>query len=178
MIDLTDFVRTGENAVTLKATGTGKPMFQIIGKYWVKEREGGGKKGKEVEIDVAYDRSTLKQNDTVRASVTLRYNRTTPTYMVIADLGVAPGFTPLTEDLDALVAEKIIQRYETTGRQIIVYLDKVAPGKPIRFSYRLKAKFPVRVKVPASRAYDYLRTDSGAGCRFVLVVAASASCTL
>jgi uncharacterized protein YfaS (alpha-2-macroglobulin family) len=155
MVDLRDFVRAGQNTVTLKASGAGKPMFQIVGKYWVREGEGEGRKGKEVEIDMAYDRSTLKQNDTVRASVTLRYNRTTPTYMVIADLGVAPGFTPLTEDLDALVAEKIIQRYETTGRQIIVYLDKVTPGKAVRFSYRLKAKFPVRAKVPASRAYDY-----------------------
>ncbi len=41
---------------------------------------------------------------------------------------------------------------------------------------------PFRSKVSAAideeTPYAYLRTDSGAGCRFVLVVAASASCTL
>jgi len=71
------------------------------------------------------------------------------------DLGVPPGFTVLTEDLSRLVEQKTIARYELTGRQIIVYLENFSPEQPLNFSYRLRARFPMRALTPPSRAYDY-----------------------
>ena len=48
-----------------------------------------------------------------------------------------------------------IERYELTGRQILVYLTNLSDGKPLEFSFRLRARFPLRVQTPASSAYDY-----------------------
>ena len=52
-----------------------------------------------------------------------------------------------------------IERYELTGRQILVYLTNLSDGKPLEFSFRLKARFPLRVQTPASSAYDYYNPD-------------------
>jgi hypothetical protein len=42
---------------------------------------------------------------------------------------------------------------------VIVYLNNVKKGQTIEFSYRLKAKFPVRAKTPRSVVYDYYSPD-------------------
>ena len=48
-----------------------------------------------------------------------------------------------------------IERYELTGRQIIVYISNLNSETPLTFNYHLLAKFPLRVQTPASSAYDY-----------------------
>jgi hypothetical protein len=48
-----------------------------------------------------------------------------------------------------------IQRYDLTGRQILVYLANLSEGQPLTFTYRLRARFPLAVRSPASSAYDY-----------------------
>jgi len=80
-------------------------------------------------------------------------------------LGIPPGFSVNTEDLNALVAQfdnvspgyagATIERYELTGRQILLYIGNLSGGEPLRFSYGLTAKFPLRAQTPASNAYDY-----------------------
>ncbi|MHC9539136.1 MAG: hypothetical protein AB9903_06420 [Vulcanimicrobiota bacterium] len=75
--------------------------------------------------------------------------------MVIADLGVPPGFTVMTEDLDRMKDTGLIKRYELTSRQIILYLMEVRSGQKLSLTYRLRARFPLRAKSPASAVYDY-----------------------
>ncbi|MFQ6015911.1 MAG: hypothetical protein ACE5NP_10780 [Anaerolineae bacterium] len=75
--------------------------------------------------------------------------------MVLVDLGLPPGFAVLSEDLSALVETGQIARYELTGRQIIIYLEDFSSEEPLTFSYRLRAKYPLKAKAPLSTAYDY-----------------------
>jgi uncharacterized protein YfaS (alpha-2-macroglobulin family) len=87
----------------------------------------------------------------------------------IVDLGLPPGFTVETEDLARLVARfqdvppdyagAKIERFELTGRQIIIYVTDLAGEQPLEFSYRLRAKFPLKAQTPASTAYDYYNPD-------------------
>ena len=48
-----------------------------------------------------------------------------------------------------------VQRFELTGRQIILYVSDLTSEAPLTFSYRLRARFPVVAQVPASMVYDY-----------------------
>ena len=81
----------------------------------------------------------------------------------LIDLGIPPGFSVQTEDLDAIVkrfndtlsGSTTIERYELTGRQILVYARNLKAGEPLSFSFGFKARFPVKVQSPASNAYDY-----------------------
>jgi len=108
-----------------------------------------------IDIDLAYDRTDLAVNDTVTVDVGVKLNREGVVKMALIDLGVPPGFTVLTEDLSRLVEQGLIARYELTGRQIIIYLEDFASGQPLRFTYRLRARFPMRAQTPPSTAYDY-----------------------
>jgi len=74
-----------------------------------------------------------------------------------------------TEDLAALVtryndtppdyAFAKIERYELTGRQVLVYVTNLSQGSPLEFSFRLRARFPLNVQTPGSNAYDYYNPD-------------------
>jgi hypothetical protein len=56
----------------------------------------------------------------------------------------------------------LIARYELTGRQVIVYLEDLSSEAPLTFSYRLRARFPMRALTPPSSAYDYYNPESPA----------------
>ena len=111
-------------------------------------------------IDLYEDRTSKRVNDEVTVAVGVRLNQQGMVRMALIDLGVPPGFTVLTEDLSKLVEQGLIARYELTGRQIIIYLEDFYYGTPLFFSYRLRARFPMRAQTPASMAYDYYNPGS------------------
>jgi hypothetical protein len=110
---------------------------------------------KEVRIDVTYDRTALQVNDVVNVTAEVELLAPGVAGTLLVDLGIPPGFRPLPEDLDALVAQGAIARYELTGRQILVYMTNVPSGQVYRLPYRLQARFPIRAQTPSSQAYDY-----------------------
>lgn len=153
-IDLKKYVQQGENNVEIYFEGKGAALYQISTKYylpWDKQIQ----QPELLEIDVQFDRKELAVNDVLKCNVKITNNQKSTAHMVIVDLGLPPGFETLTEDLTALVNAKTIEKYSMTGRQIIVYLDKIDPARPIEFSYRLKAKYPIRAKTGPSTAYEY-----------------------
>jgi uncharacterized protein YfaS (alpha-2-macroglobulin family) len=121
-----------------------------------------------VSIGVKYDRTELRVNDSVRVDVTVNLNQPgARAESAMLDLGVPPGFSVQVEDLDALVAQRQdvgpelarIERYELTGRQILLYLTHLQADQPLSFSYHLVARFPVSVRTPGSSVYDYYNPD-------------------
>ena len=114
-----------------------------------------------MRVAVTYDRTELQVNETVQAVATVELLKPGVAGTVLVDLGIPPGFAPVTADLDALAAEGAIDRYELTGRQIILYLTNVRSGKALTFAYRLQAKYPIRAQTPASQVFDYYTPDQG-----------------
>lgn len=112
-------------------------------------------------VRVEYDRTELTVNETVQAVATVELLRPGMAGTVLVDLGIPPGFAPIAADLDALVKERQIDRYELTGRQIILYLTNVRSGEQLRLPYRLQAKYPIRAQTPASQVFDYYAPDQG-----------------
>ena len=55
--------------------------------------------GEALSIDVAYDRTSLAQDDIATATATVRNNLDKTANMVMVDLGIPPGFDLLSEDL-------------------------------------------------------------------------------
>jgi len=103
--------------------------------------------------------------DTVTVDVTVTLNEPGRAEWALIDLGIPPGFAVQTEDLTALVGRfedvpedyefPTVERFELTGRQVLVYIGGLSSEHSLSFSYRLQAKFPLVAKAPASRAYDY-----------------------
>jgi uncharacterized protein YfaS (alpha-2-macroglobulin family) len=98
----------------------------------------------------------------------------------IIDLGLPPGFRVLTPDLDALIeqtrqpsdqeSKPTIERYELTGRQIILYISQLSYEMPLTFRYRLQAKYPLVAQAPASAVYDYYNPEVGGESAPILIV--------
>lgn len=151
------FSPSGANRVQIELEGGGNLMYQVATRYYLpwSEVEPAPEMEELITIDLSYDRTQLSVNDEVTVDVGLRLNVEGVVKMALIDLGVPPGFTVLAEDLSRLVEQKVIARYELTGRQIIVYLEDFSSEMPLRFSYRLRARFPMRAQTPPSSAYDY-----------------------
>ncbi len=170
MVTFSD-IALGDNVIDIHVEGEGKLMYQVTGSYYLPydaldahpdllaEKE-------LVEIAVSYDRTELAMNDAVTVDVMVKMNEAEGTAdWALVDLGIPPGFTVNTEDLNALVARSsdmpadyvgtTIEKYELTGRQIIIYLGDLNGAEPFKFSYRMTAKYPLKAQTPASSAYDY-----------------------
>jgi hypothetical protein len=154
-VELKDHVRTGANQVEIKFRGKGSALYAISSKYYVPWR--GIQTGEQppLEVDVQYDRTKLAVNDIVTCRARVTNHKPLAANMVIVDLGNPPGFEVQTGDLENLVSKKKLAKFSLTGRQVIVYIDRVNPGETVTFDYRLKAKFPLKAKTPKSAAYEY-----------------------
>ena len=165
-----DDIRIGAaNTVEIEMEGQGELMYQIAGGYYlpwdeVAKLEGPGFE-EPLTIDVQYDRTELQVDDMVTVDVKITLNEPGRAEWALIDLGIPPGFAVQTEDLTALVGRfedvpedydfPTVERFELTGRQVLVYIGGLSFEHPLSFSYRLQAKFPLVAKAPASRAYDY-----------------------
>src|SRR5439155_25306842 len=94
-------------------------------------------------------------SDLLRAKATLRYNGDLPTYMVIVDLGIAPGFTVDSGDFAEMVGQKKIQKFSVTARQVTLYIGDIKSCDVKIFEYTLKLKYRIKAKTPATVAYEY-----------------------
>jgi hypothetical protein len=160
-LDLTPFLSGGSAEVALSIDGRGEPLVQLVSRSYVPWRaRSTGEEAEVLDIRVRYDRTQLQRNDIVTAEVTLRSNAREALSMVIADVGLAPGFTPDTEGLDRLVRARLVERYEVTPRQLILYLETLRPGQTLRLPVRLRARFPVRAVTPPSTVYEYYNPDN------------------
>jgi uncharacterized protein YfaS (alpha-2-macroglobulin family) len=155
LFDLKDFTRVGENSVEIHVNGSTNLMYQIVGRHfdpWKKPATG----GKPIlEVSVDYDRTELSTSDLLRAKATLKYNGTAPTYQVIVDLGIPPGFTADAGDFAEMVGAKKVEKFSITARQVTLYIGDVKPGDVKTFEYSLKPKYPIKAKTPAVVAYEY-----------------------
>ena len=79
--------------------------------------------------------------------------------MVLLDLPIPPGFAIDADDLAALVTRGTIAKYQLNPRSAIVYLRSLEPDKSLTLQYHLGATMPVKVTVPAAKAYEYYDTD-------------------
>ena len=157
-----DDVQVGDNTVEFQVEGGGNLMYQVTAEYYAPwdKLPPDELAGEAMAIDVSYDRTTLAVNDEITARARITLNRDLQALLVLVDLGVPPGFAVETDDLERLVEKGVIQRYELTGRQIILYIENMQPMMPVDVTYRLRAKYPIKAKVPASSAYDYYNPDT------------------
>jgi len=171
LVTFTDKAVEGDNVVRIEVEGKGNLMYQVTSQYYIPwELIPDVPPEKElIIIDVSYDRTEIQKDDTVGVDVMVKLNLEGTARMVVLDLGIPPGFEVDATKLGARVQQDAqkgedypgatVRRFDLTGRQIIVYLANLSYEEPISFHYGLRAKYPLRVKTPASTAYDYYNPE-------------------
>ncbi|MGA1870861.1 MAG: hypothetical protein ACMUJM_20180 [bacterium] len=156
LIDLTPFTLDRENTVSVNLRGEGNLLYQIVGTYFLPWGEVFIPQDPPLVIDVAYDRTMLTVDDIITCTVTV--TNTIPesvTKIGMIDLGISPGFRIFWEDFEQAIEEGKIFKYESTNRQLSLYLHPVYYKEPLTITYRMQAKYPLKVSTPKSVAYDY-----------------------
>ncbi|MFH1548989.1 MAG: MG2 domain-containing protein [Planctomycetota bacterium] len=159
IFDLQEDTKIGDNKVKLSFKGEGATMYQIVGRYYTPWGNEPTPMEEPMSIAVKYDKTSLTVNDMITANVKVTCSRPVIYDMVMIDLGIPPGFEVQTGDLAALVEKGLITRFETTGRQIILYVEKLDGSQGMEFSYRMKAKFVLKAKSPKSKVYRYYNPE-------------------
>jgi hypothetical protein len=54
-----------------------------------------------------------------------------------------------------------LEKYTLTAKQVILYFDGLNPRQTAEFTFRLRAKFPVRAQTFSARVYEYYNPTAG-----------------
>jgi uncharacterized repeat protein (TIGR01451 family) len=156
LIELQPYTLEGDNFVGISLIGDGNLLYQIVGTYYLPWQEVILPSLPPLSIDLQYDRTTLTVDDTILCTVTVTNNiPDSVTRIGMIDLGIPPGFQVFWEDFQKAVEEEKIFKYESTNRQLSLYLHPLSYGDPLSMTYRLQAKYPLKVSTPKSTAYSY-----------------------
>ena len=142
--------------IKLAFHGQGSVLYQIATRYyepWNREPlEGAGERQPILDLHVDYDKTTLAQDATATATVTLHNNTGYGVEMPLIDVGVPPGFDVVTDGLEASKSKGDISKYTVAARQIIIYMEHLAPNATVKIKYQVRAKYPINDLNPASKA--------------------------
>ncbi len=161
-VDMKSFATTGSHQVKLSFVGTGKVSYNLVAKHNLTWADAPPDPSGPLSISISYDKTSLAVDDTVLATVQVVNNTSSIQNMVIATLGIPPGFAVLTEDLDAYKQNKQLSSYELTGKQLDLYLSALQPGSTTTFKYRLRATMPVKASDGGAKVYLYYQPDQKA----------------
>jgi hypothetical protein len=153
--DLKEHTKVGDNEVAIQVAGDTSLMYQIVGRHFAPWKKAPSPTLPALNVSVEYDRTKLSTHDMLKAKATLKYTGDVPTYMVIVDLGIPPGFTVDAGDFAELVSAKKIEKFTVTARQVTLYIGDVKQGDVKSFEYTLKPKYPIKAKTPPTVAYEY-----------------------
>jgi len=115
-----------------------------------------------VKVDVDYDTTQVEVDDLVNVSVSVEFNPPLPMEagMMVVDVSVPTGFSPVTETIaEAVQKNARIKRYDVAGRKVIFYVENMNPGDKISFGFKVRAMYPVKAKGVTSQAYSYYKPE-------------------
>ncbi len=158
-IDLGSLATLGDHQVKLSFVGTGKPSYGIVSSYnlpWSDVSEPAGP----LTVTVDYDKTSLALDETVNTTVHVTNNTNVVQHMVIVTVGIPPGFQVMTEDLQDELNAGTISTFETTGKQLILYVTQVPASGTLNMNYRLSATMPVTADDGGASVYPYYEPDA------------------
>ncbi len=141
------------------STGEGEAVIQIVRRFNLPAPQN---QGQVFNITVDYDTAQVEVNDLVSVMVSVGFNPPSliESGMVVLDISVPTGFTPVTDSLDSVLKEEDkIKRYEIAGRKVIFYIENMLNGEVIAFMFKIMAMYPVKAKGVASQAYSYYKPE-------------------
>ncbi|RJO66286.1 MAG: alpha-2-macroglobulin, partial [Myxococcales bacterium] len=160
LVDLTQFAHEGANTVDLAVTGSGNIMYSVVSSYWLPRQGDPYGQGGPLTVTIAYDKTTLEVDDIVTATATIANHTDGAVLMVLVDIGLPPGFDLIPDQLNEQVATTDLQRWEQAGRQLILYIERVAGNDSLDLTYQMKARFPMEGSSGPASASPYYEPEA------------------
>jgi hypothetical protein len=158
-IDLGKNFNPGKHKVEISLNGQGALTFQVSGRFYLPWKMMPPEEQSLLALDVDYDRTDLSVTEAITCKVTAKLNKGDVAKMVMLDIGIPPGFSVETDGLVKLMEQGVFQRFSQTPRQMMFYVDQLTKEKPLNFSFSMRARYPIRAKVPENQAYLYYNPE-------------------
>jgi CD109 antigen len=146
--------------IEVTAQGKGEVIGQVVTRYNLPAEE--PVDNQILKVNVNYDTTQVEVNDLVNVTADVTFNPPQPMEagMVVVDISVPTGFSPVTDSIAAAVQNNArIKRYDIAGRKVIFYIENMNPGDKVSFSFQVKAMYPVKAKGVTSQAYSYYKPE-------------------
>jgi hypothetical protein len=154
VIDLPEAAKSGAHQVEVRFDGQGPVAYQIVGRWWEPKHEAQPSEGLEVVTHLEKDH--LKPGEVLVEEVRVRPHGQ-PIDMPIVTAGVPPGFDVDGEELQKLVRDKLVDKVQQGPREVTFYLTRI--DAPTSLTLHLTPRFPEKVQLPASTAYEYYKPE-------------------
>ncbi len=154
-VDLGAQLGEGEHEVAIDYEGVGNLMWQVASTHYLPWDQAPEEPAGPLAITVDYDKTELATDDVIQVTVTVTNSDPNETGMMMAELGLPPGFELDASALDAVLGLGQVARYERTPLRLVVYLEPIRPEQPVIFGYALRATEPLEATAPESEAYLY-----------------------
>ncbi len=167
LIDLSKYIKNGENSVLLNQIPAGKIGFNIASSYWTQDKSKNDKRN--LSIIINYDKNIISQNERLNCTVKV-YNHTySKLKMPIIKLAIPAGFEVDLMSFDLLTQSAKIAKYENKKTYIVIYLYELKANKCFDFSYSLKAKYPQNITIQPSEVYEYYNPANNAKSEIIKI---------
>ena len=144
--------------VRIRAVGAGQTVAQVVHRYNMPEVAQAATEMFRIDVDYGTDHVAIDDIIDIAASVTFTppEGLKAQAGMVVLDVAVPTGFAPVEDTVQAIVADvPQVKRRETAGRKVILYIEDLAPGEPLRLQFQARAQYPVRAQPVTSQVYSY-----------------------
>ena len=109
-------------------------------------------------IDVDYSADHIEVDDliTVSAKVEFVPPVALEAGMVVLDIAVPTGFSPVVETVETLVNDNSkVKRFDVAGRKVVLYIEDMLPNESFEIQIDARALHPVRAQRVTSEVYSY-----------------------
>jgi hypothetical protein len=163
-VDLTEFLRTGTNAVQVLRAENGAPMnAQAITSYYVPWNYSSAVLGENVQrgetralrLNVHYDQTAPKVDEPVRCEVQVERIGFVGYGMMVAEIGLPPG-----SEVERQSLQDSGQQYEVRPDRVVFYVWPSAAGTKLSFSF--KTRYRMNANTSPSILYDYYNPEANA----------------
>ena len=161
-VELTQDLQPFENLIELNYQGVGSLSWQVAPVHYV-PWETGATPDSPLSIEVQLDTTSVAVNDVVTVSVTV--TNTDPSMegkMAMISVGIPAGFSVISQDLQAAKAAGLIEEFDFTGRQVLLYISTLPANQPLTIQYGMLAEMPVTSQGAEAETYFYYAKELSA----------------
>jgi hypothetical protein len=165
-VDVTKFVKPGENQVKLATSGEGMMSVQFVADSylaWPADSSAVSKSvpnaGNTLKFTVTYSATSATTDDKVECRVKAERVGYRGYGMMLAEIGLPPGADVDRETLErALISNDSVYRYDVLPDRVILYIWPYAGGSDLAFQFR--PRFAMQAESAPSLLYDYYNPEA------------------
>ncbi len=155
---LEEYITEGKHKIDVKYVGAKNPLPYSIAVQWNTTLPNSSPECV-IDFDCKLATNKAKVGENVRLSVNLTNKTAEGQPMTVAIIGIPAGLTAQPWQLKELQEKQVVDYYETSGNNIILYYRDLAPSEVHTINLDLKAELPGIYDAPASSAYLYYTNE-------------------